>query len=215
MSGIVVFGAGGRAGRRLVAEARRRGHEVTAVVRNPAEHAGLAADAAPVVAGDATDPAEVAAAAAGRDVVVSAAAVYGQGTDPDGFFTASSRALLAAARRPGVRRLVVVGLSALLRDGSGTPLLDSAGIPAEFRPFCLAHGAGLEILRAEGADVDWLYASPAGDFDHDGDRTGRYRVAETGDMASRISYQDFAVALLDEIEKPLHHRVHVGFTGAP
>ncbi|MEO3752960.1 NAD(P)H-binding protein [Streptomyces sp. B6B3] len=212
MSGIVVFGAGGRAGRRLVAEGRRRGHEVTAVVRDPAGHPGLAADGVRVVAGDATDPAGVAAAADGRDVIVSAAAVYGAGTDPDAFFTASSRALLAAARRPGVRRLVVVGLSALLADGAGTPLLDSAGIPAEARPFCLAHGAGLELLRAEGADVDWLYASPAGDFDHDGERTGRYRVAEAGDLASRISYQDFAVALLDEIETPRHHRTHLALT---
>ncbi|GAB3568412.1 hypothetical protein GCM10027445_18440 [Amycolatopsis endophytica] len=94
MSAIVVFGAGGRAGRQAVAEAARRGHEVTAAVRDPSRHA--APDGVRSVAGDVTDPASAAALAKGRDAVVSAAAVYGAGTDPHAFFTASSRALTDA-----------------------------------------------------------------------------------------------------------------------
>jgi putative NADH-flavin reductase len=85
--------------------------------------------------------------------------------------------------------------------------------PAEFRSFCLAHDAGLEVLRTGGGEVDWLYASPAGDFDHGGGRTGAYRVARHGDAADRLSYADFAVALLDEIETPTHHRIHLTVAG--
>ncbi|TDC12902.1 NAD-dependent epimerase/dehydratase family protein [Streptomyces sp. 8K308] len=213
MTELVVFGAGGRAGRRAVAEARRRGFGVTAVVRDPARHPGLAADGVRVVAGDVTDAARVAELATGHEAVVSAAAEYGPGTDPDAFFADSTRALLAAARASGVRRLLVVGLGALLPDAAGRPLLDSPAIPPEALPFCRAHGAGLEILRTEGADVDWLYLSPSGLFDEDGERSGRYRVAAHGDPADRISYQDLAVALLDEIAEPRHRGIHLAVTG--
>jgi uncharacterized protein len=203
MSKIVVFGAGGRAGRQVVAEAGRRGHEVTAVVRDPARYADLE-----TVAGDVTDAGQVAALAKGHDAVISAAAVYGEGTDPDAFFVDSARALVGA----GVDRLIVVGLSALLSDESGTLLMDAPGFPAEFRSFCMAHRAGLDVLREEGTDLDWLYVSPTGDFDHDGSRSGRYRIADRGDITDRISYADFAIALLDEVDNPKHHRRHLAVT---
>ncbi len=202
MSKIVIFGAGGRAGRQAVAEARRRGHDVTAVVRDPSRYADLGA-----VAGDVTNAADVAALAAGHDSVITAAAVYGAGTDPDAFFTGSARALIRGLREAGVARLVTVGLSALLTGADGVPLLDA--IPAEFRPFCEAHAAGLAVLAADGGALDWVYVSPSGDFDHEGARTGRYEIRDHGDLSVRISYPDFAVALLDEIENPQHHRVHL------
>ena len=63
------------------------------------------------------------------------------------------------------------------------------------------------MLRS--SDLDWTYVAPAGDFDHDGTRSGRYRLADHGDRASRITYADFAIALLDEIEAPRHHRAAV------
>ncbi|MFR9727425.1 NAD(P)-dependent oxidoreductase [Streptomyces sp. MS19] len=216
MSGIVVLGAGGRAGRRVVAEACARGHEVTAVVRDTAAHADAFAGQegrVRLVAGDAADASRVAELAAGQDVVVGAAAAYGPGTDPEAFFTGSSRALLAAARDGGVRRLLVVGLATLLTDAAGTPLLEATRLPAEFLPFVHGHRAGLDVLRREGAGVDWLYASPAGDFDHTGGRTGRYGTAAHGDPGDRVSYQDFAVALLDEAEEPQHRRTHLAVTG--
>ncbi|GAB3375156.1 NAD(P)-dependent oxidoreductase [Amycolatopsis echigonensis] len=203
MSKIVIFGAGGRAGRQAVAEARRRGHDVTAVVRDPERYRDLA----DVVAGDVTNAVDVAALAAGHDAAVNAAAVYGEGTDPDAFFTGAARALVTGLRQAGVDRLVAVGLSALLPAADGTPVLDA--IPAEFRPFCLAHAAGLEVLRTEGTGLDWVYVSPVGDFDHDGERTGRYEIGEHGDLSVTISYADFAVALLDEVENPRHVRVHL------
>jgi len=207
MADIVVFGAGGRAGRATVAEARRRGHQVTAVVREPGKYAGLAGDGVRVVPGDVTDADSVARAAEGNDAAVSA--VYDAAADHRAFFTGAARALLAGLPGAGVGRLLVVGLASLLPNESGVALLDTPGYPQEYRSFYLAHAAGADVLRTATAAPDWLIVSPAGDFDHDGVRTGRYRTA-AADAASRISYADFAVALLDEIDTPKHHRTHLG-----
>ncbi|MFE9664186.1 NAD(P)H-binding protein [Streptomyces sp. NPDC005955] len=197
---IVVFGAGGRAGRRAVAEAQRRGHQVTAVVRDPAGHGD--ASGARVVAGDVTDTASVERVAAGHDAAVSAAVDLS--VPPHEFFTASAGALTTGLTRAGVHRLVVVGLAAVLPGASGAPLMDEPGYPNEYRAFYLGHAAGVATLRA--GDLDWAYVAPAGDFDHEGTGTGRYRIAEHGDPDSRITYADLAIALLDEIEAPRHHR---------
>lgn len=222
MARIVVFGAGGRAGRRAVTEARGRGHHVTAVVRDPARHPDLT-DSAPeegldVRAGDLTDASAVAALVAGQDAVIAAAAVYGDGTDPRAMFVDSAHALLGGLGRAGVGRLVVVGLSALLPDAAGVRLMDAPEFPAEFREFCLGHQAGFEVLRGygrgSGPGVDWLYLSPAGDFDHSGPRKGGYTVAAHYDSAATLSYDDFAIALLDEIDTPRHHGVHLAVTDA-
>ncbi|MBO8191460.1 NAD(P)H-binding protein [Streptomyces oryzae] len=200
---IVIFGAGGRAGRRAVAEAHRRGHQVTAVVRDPAGHPELTD--ARVVAGDVTDAASVERVAAGHDAAISAAVDLS--VPPHQFFTASSEALTGGLAKAGLHRLVVAGLASVMPGASGAPLMDEPGFPNEFRSFSLGHAAGLEVLRT--SDLDWVYVAPAGDFDHDGPRTGRYRRAEHGDWASRITYPDFAVALLDEATEPHHHRATV------
>ncbi|MFI1972770.1 NAD(P)-dependent oxidoreductase [Streptomyces cinnamoneus] len=213
MSKVVVFGAGGRAGRQAVAEARRRGHHVTAVVRDSAKYADLAAEGVDVVEGDITDAAAVASLVTGHDAVIAAAAAYGPGIDSRAFFVGAAQALTGGLTAAGVRRLVVVGLSSLLPDGSGTALMDGPGFPAEFRPFCLAHGEGLAVLQSGAAGLDWLYASPAGDFDHSGTRTGTYGIGDHGDGLNRISYADFAIALLDEIDAPQHHHTHLAVTG--
>jgi uncharacterized protein len=205
---VVVFGAGGRAGRRTVLEAARRGHAVTAVVRDPARHEDLAD--VRLVRGDVTDAASVAEAADGHDVAVAAAADLS--ADPAAFFTSSSRALAAGLAKAAVPRLVVVGLASVLPGASGVPLMDEPGYPNEYRAFYLGHAAGLAELR--GSDLDWVYAAPAGDFDHTGTPTGRYRVAEHGDPASRITYADFASALLDEVEAPRHHRAAISIREA-
>ncbi|MGH3680721.1 MAG: NAD(P)-dependent oxidoreductase [Natronosporangium sp.] len=212
MSRIAIFGAGGRAGRQAVAEARRRGHEVTAVVRNPSRYRGWTDGGVRIVAGDVTSVADVAASSAGHDAVINAAAVYGAGTDPHAFFTNAAKALVEGLRQAGVDRLIAVGLSVLLPGPDGIRVLDSAGFPAEFRPFCLAHAAGLELLRVEGGTLDWVYVSPAGDFDHEGERTGHYDIRDHGDTAARISYADFALTLLDETETRRHHRHHLAVT---
>ena len=220
---VVVFGAAGRAGRAAVAEARRRGFRVAAVVRDPARYQGPGGNGVDLLAGDVTDPASVAALATGHDAAIHAAAVYGEGTDPDAFFTAAAHALVDGLGEAGVRRLVAIGLSTLVPGADGIRPVDAAAFPAQYRPFSLAHAAGLEVLRthAETGDgagaptLDWVSLAPAGDFDHEhGDaRSGRYSFRPHGDPSARISYADFAIALLDEIDPSAdvtpHHRVQV------
>ncbi|MFD2767272.1 NAD(P)-dependent oxidoreductase [Micromonospora eburnea] len=208
MSRIIVFGAGGRAGRAAVREARDRGHEVTAVLRDPARHPDLTGDGRVTAAiGDVTDADRVAELAAGHDAAVHAAADLS--VPADVFFPAAARALLGGLGRAGVDRLLVVGLASVLPTADGVPLLDTPGYPQEYRAFALGHGAGTEVLRRAGTAVDWLVLSPAGDFDHGGTPTGRYRFAPA-EAASRITYADLAVALLDEVEAPRHRQVHLG-----
>ncbi|GIH10786.1 hypothetical protein Rhe02_88530 [Rhizocola hellebori] len=205
MTNIVIFGAGGRAGRAAIREAHRRGHRVTAVVRDPARHSDLAAT---VVTGDVTDAQSVAQVAAGHDAAINAAVDLAAA--PEAFFPTASRALTGGLSLAGVRRLVVVGLASVLPTADGALLMDVPGYPQEYRSFYLGHAALRDGL-SEG-ELDWVVLSPAGDFDHDGAPIGRYRWA-AADAASRITYADFATAVLDEIETPKHHGVHLGAEG--
>ncbi|GAA3116320.1 NAD(P)-dependent oxidoreductase [Nonomuraea salmonea] len=198
-----MFGAGGRAGRAAVGEALRRGHEVMAVVRDPATVVA-GADMAP---GDVTDPGAIAHLTTGHDAVIMTA----YATPPETFFPAAAKALIDGLSRSGVPRLIVVGLAATLRTAGGTRLMDAPGFPPEYRPLCLGHAAMATGLRASA--LDWLIVSPAGDFDPTAPRTGRYSIT-AADPAGRISYTDLAVALLDEIDTPHHHRTHIGVEAA-
>jgi putative NADH-flavin reductase len=211
MGKLVVFGAGGRAGRTAVAEAHRRGHQVTAVVRDPGRHSGLAGDGVHLMAGDVTDVDSVARVAAGHDAAISA--VYDAAARDGDFSTGAARALLDGLTRAQVTRLLVVGLAPTLPTEHGVALMDTPGYPQEYRSFYLAHAAGTQVLRTATTGMDWLVVSPAGDFEHGGARSGRYRAA-MADAASRISYADLAVALIDEIDSPAHHRTHLGVEAA-
>lgn len=134
MSRIIVFGAGGRAGGAALAQARRRGHQVTAVVRDPGKYPGLAADGVAVDAGD---------------------------------------------------------------------------FPAEWRAFALAHDAGTEVFRTSPPDLDWVVVTPPMRLDESAPN-GRYRVGGALLPGSdHLSYADLAVALLDEVETPKHHREQI------
>jgi putative NADH-flavin reductase len=200
---IAIFGAGGSIGRRIVSEALRRGHTITTVVRDRSRAEGVDARLA-VREGDVLDPAAVAAAVAGHDAVISAVGPGpGPGTDPR-MLVAAARSLVAGLPRAGVRRLVVVNGAGSLEVAPGKQLLDEPDFPLASRPFALAHRDALEVYRA--ADLDWTCLSPANIIEP-GTRTGRYRTGadtvitdERGE--SRISTEDFAVALLDELEEP-------------
>ncbi|WBB81220.1 NAD(P)H-binding protein [Micromonospora sp. WMMD882] len=210
MSRIVVFGAGGRAGRRAVAEATSRGHRVTAVVRDTARHADLAGGLVTVVAGDVTDSAGVAAVAAGHDAAVQAA--YQPDLPAAEFFPRAARALVDGLTRTGVGRLVVVGIGANLEVAPGVPVHDTPAFPPQGRDFSLGHVAEFEVLRDADGAVDWVVlAPPPVVLDHEAERTGRYRtggrrVLPSTDGDPAFSYADLAVALIDEIERPRHHR---------
>ncbi|MYW42077.1 NAD(P)H-binding protein [Streptomyces sp. SID161] len=220
MSDIVVFGAGGRAGRAVTAEARGRGYGVTAVVRDPARYPDLRADGVTVVPGDVTDRGSVGAVAAGHAGAVHAVSPYSgpeQGFDAldPAFFVKAADALLDGLAEAGVGRLVAVGLGANLLGADGRPVMDDPlAFPPEIRPFALAHTAGLHRLRERGEGrVDWVMLTPAGHLEHGGDRTGRYHVGGErlpgGDREPWLSYADLAVALVDEIERPVRHRTRV------
>ncbi|OEJ28692.1 hypothetical protein AS594_33715 [Streptomyces agglomeratus] len=192
-SRIIIFGAGGRVGRAAVAEARRRGHEVTTTGR---------AD------GNVTDPAAVARLAAGHEAAI--VAVYDAGTRPGEFFPAVARALAEGLPAAGVKRLVSVGLASVLPTASGDLLMDTPGYPQEWREFYVGHGAGTEALRTAAPQaLDWVVLSPAGDFDHEGESSGRYALTLAA-TDSRITPADFARALLDEVEVPTLHQTHAG-----
>ncbi|WP_018546273.1 NAD(P)-dependent oxidoreductase [Streptomyces sp. LaPpAH-108] len=208
MSGVIVFGAGGRIGRAAVDEALRRGYDVTAVVRNPDRHGDLRVAGARLRGGDVTDPGSVAHLAAGHDAAIHAA--YDAGSPPDVFFPAAARALVKGLAQAGVGRLVAVGLSALLETPDGTRLLDTPVFPAHHRSFALAHAAGAAVLHdTSAAPPDWLIVSPAGDFAPDSPRSGGYRLS-LADPTTSLTPEDFALALLDEIDTPSRHRVQIG-----
>jgi putative NADH-flavin reductase len=207
VSSIVVFGAGGRAGRRVVAEALARGHRVTPVVRDPGRHPDLPA----AVAGDVTDPDSVTGVATGHDAAVNAAARLD--VPAAEFFPAAARALLDGLPRAGVDRLVAIGIGTVLQTPPGVAVHDSPGFPADGRAFSLGHAAGLAVLRETGAGLDWVVLAPPPEvLDEHADRTGRYRTGGDGLLAdgpAGFSYADLAVAVLDEVERPAHHRALV------
>lgn len=197
MSKILVIGARGRAGAAAVAEARERGHDVLGVARTA--EGGL-------IAGDVTDAGRIAGLAAGYDAVI--AGVYDGGSDPGEFFPAAARALVEGLEKAGVSRLVWVGLASILPTADGTLLMDSPGYPTEYRSFFLAHQAALDLFA--GSPLDWVSIAPAGDFNHaDPSRKGSYRVAPA-DAQDLISYADLAIALVDEVDHPEHHREAIG-----
>ncbi|TDW18682.1 NAD(P)-dependent oxidoreductase [Kribbella kalugense] len=197
MSKILIIGAHGRAGRAAVSEALTRGHEVIQVARTAGGE---------LVVGDVTDADRIAELASGQDAVV--AAVYDGGTDPAVFFPAAARALVDGLSKAGVNRLVWVGLASILPTADGTLLMDTEGYPSEYRSFFLAHQAALEVFAA--SSLDWVSIAPTGDFDHaDPARKGTYRVAPA-DAHEVISYADLAIALVDEVDHPAHHRAAIG-----
>jgi putative NADH-flavin reductase len=211
---IVLFGATGNVGRRVAQEARRRGHELVGVVRDPAA-VEAPAPGVTLVRGDATDSASVADLARNADAVVNAISPRPspRGLPPPSLATAA-RALLAGLRQAGVKRLVVVGGAGSLEVGPGQALMDQPGFPAAYKAEAGAQREVLQLLRAEAGDLDWTYLSPAPEI-HPGERTGKYRT--TGDRVltddqgkSTMTFEDYAVALLDELERPQHVRGRFG-----
>jgi hypothetical protein len=211
---IALFGASGMIGQRIVAEALKRGHEITAVVRDPAKYSAPDPKVQ-VVQGDALDAASVAKAVVGQDVVISSVGpAHGSG-DLD-IYTKSPQSLTDGLRRAGVKRLLIVGGAGSLEVAPGVRLFDTPGFPEEWRPLAKAHGAGLDAYRTV-TDLDWTYISPAAMITP-GERTGSYRQdfdSLLTDAAgnSAISCEDYAVALLDMIEKSqfIRQRVTVAY----
>jgi putative NADH-flavin reductase len=152
----------------------------------------------------------VADLAAGHDAAVNAAARLD--VPAEQFFPAAARALADGLIRAGVARLLVIGVGTALETAPGVAVHDAPDFPAEYRAFSLGHAAQIEVLRAADARLDWaVLVPPPTVLDDESARTGRYRTGGTRVLPAPagpapFSYADLAVALVDEIENPKHHR---------
>ncbi|MGC4007848.1 MAG: NAD(P)H-binding protein [Pseudomonas sp.] len=211
---IVVYGGSGNIGSRIVNEAMNRGHSVTIVDRNPKPIEGPHAHHVKLVTGDALDPKDVAKNAAGQDVVISSVIVRPTPTPDFSLRVAQAMVEGVRAAAPQKPRLMVVGGASSLYDANGKRLVDSfpGEVPNEVGGAVLA----LDWLRTVN-DVSWTFFSPPRNISP-GTRTGKFRLGTDQvvvDAAgqSAISMEDYAVAMLDEIEKPqfINKRFTVGY----
>lgn len=193
---IALIGASGQAGSRVLQELSDRGHSVTAIARDPSRIAALPGVTAK--AGDAYDADGLAVLLAGHDAAISS--VHFVASDP--------RKLLDAVKRSGVSRYLVVGGAGSLEVAPGVLLVNTPEFPEAYREEALAGAAFLDLLRQE-PELDWIFLSPSALF-VPGERTGKFRIGKdqllANDRGSSISFEDYAIAMADEIERPVHSR---------
>lgn len=199
---VVLIGASGNAGSRILNELQNRQHEVTAVVRHPEKLPSQVKS----IRDDLSDVDRIAEVIRGCKAVVSG---YKPPDDDTDQIISVTKRLIEAIRNGGDPRLVVVGGAASLEVAPGITALASGQLPPEWVPIATSHGRALEVLR--NSDINWTYFSPAPFFEA-GERTGKFRLGtnqlmtdESGNWA-RISFEDYAVALVDELEHPAHER---------
>jgi hypothetical protein len=194
---VALIGATGNVGSRILAELLSRGHAVTAIARHPEK-----VPAKPGVTakhGDVFDKPALTALLAGHEAVISA--VRFSGSDP--------RVLVDAVKASGVKRYLVVGGAGSLEVAPGQKLIDTPNFPEAYKPEASKGGAFLQMLRGEN-DLDWTFLSPSALIGA-GTRTGKFRLGgdrllKDDEGKSSISYEDYAVAMVDELEKPKHSR---------
>ena len=199
---VVLYGATGKSGSRILTELLSRGHNVTAVARNPV---GLP-QGVKAVKDDLSDVNKIAAIISGVDAVVSAYAPPPDDTDQ--LLGVTERQIEAVRKVDKNTRLIVVGGAGSLEVAPGVTILQSGHLPAEWVPIATSHEKALRLL--EKSDINWTYFSPAGFFEP-GERTGKFRLGTNQLIAdaqgnSRISMEDYAIALVDELEKPANQR---------
>jgi len=194
---IAVIGASGNAGSRISSELARRGHSVTAIARHPEKIAAQAN--VTLTKGDVMDQAGLARLLAGHDAAISS--VHFLASDP--------AKLIGAAKESKVGRYLVVGGAGSLEVAPGVRLVTTPGFPVAYKAEAEKGAAFLDLLRAE-TELNWTFLSPSALFTA-GERTGKFRLGNdqlltAADGKSSISFEDFAVALADEIERPAHIR---------
>ena len=210
---IAIFGAGGRIGSRVVIEALNRGHNVTAVVRHP-ENYILIHDHLSVAKGDLFDDRKVESAAFDHDAAVSA--YSNTNGAPPSTIAEVVPPLIKGLKQAHVKRLIIVGVAGSLKVASGGDLVDTPDFPQAYKAIALAHRDAFKLYQKE-TGLDWTYISPAAVIEP-GQRTGKFRVG-TDELIvdaqgrSFITMEDYAVAVVDEIENPLHlkARMTVGY----
>ena len=212
MKDIILIGASGFVGSAILEEALNRGHKVTALVRNP-EKIQVKNENLTVLAVDATDVEALSKVVAGKDAVISA---YNPGWGNPRLYEEileNYPKIIEGVKKAGVQRLLVVGGAGVLYVQPGMRLMDSGTLPAELMPAVRGEGElFLNVLSKEN-DIDWVYFAPPANLGNMGKgiRTGKYRlgtdtllVDEKGD--SFISVEDYAVAMIDELEQEAYHK---------
>ena len=209
MANVLLIGATGFVGSAVLNELVSRGNKVTTVVRNIEKLAK--SDLVNAVKEDVANVDAIAKLAEGKDAIISA---YNPGwTNPDiaTLITENYPKILEAAKKSGVERLLIVGGAGTLSCAPGLRVVDSGAIPEEImggvRPLGDFY---LNTLMNEN-DIDWVFFSPAGVFDQEGKKTGNYRLGKDdlivdAEGNSHISVQDYADAMVNELEKPAHHK---------
>lgn len=197
MSSIAILGGTGNVGQRIAVEALARGHLVTVVARKPS--AAIPFGAQFVAADVAADAAGLGEKLKGFDVLVSTTK----------FASVKSADVLAVARAAGIRRVLVVGGAGSLEIQPGLRLVDTPEFPEAYKSEAVPGAQFLDDLRKVD-DLDWTFFTPAAHF-VPGQRTGKFRLGGDAFFVdahgnSVISYEDYAIAALDEIEKPAHLR---------
>ncbi len=204
-----LIGASGFIGSVILKELLARGHEVTAIVRN----AGKITAQSPnlrIVEQDAGDQKALAAVLKGHDAVISS---YNPGWSNPNIVEDTKRvnpAILEAVKEAAIPRFQVVGGAGTLFCAPGVRVLDAGVIPEDLLPAIRAFGEFFLNTLAKENNVDWIFFSPAGTIEP-GERTGKYRLGHDdlivdADGKSRISVEDYAKAMVDELEKPIHHK---------
>ncbi len=216
MKNVTLIGASGFVGTAILNELLARGHRVTAVVRNPGK-IGIKSPSLTVVQADVTDTSALVAACKGRDAVISA---YNPGWTNPNIYEETLRnypLILEAVRQSGVRRLLCVGGAGTLFCAPGLRVVDSGVIPDAIMGGVRSLGEFYLNTLMNEKEIDWIFFSPAGTLEP-GKRTGKFRlgkdnliVDENGN--SHISVEDYAVAMVDELENPKHHyeRFTIGY----
>lgn len=209
MANVLLIGATGFVGSAVLNELVSRGHKVTALARNVEKVAK--SELVDVVKEDVANVDAIAKLAEGKDAIISA---YNPGwTNPDiaTLISENYPKILSAAKKSGVERLLIVGGAGTLFYAPGLRVVDSGAIPEEImggvRPLGDFY---LNTLMNEN-DIDWIFFSPAGVFDQQGKKTGNYRLGKDdlivdAEGNSHISVQDYADAMVNELEKPAHHK---------
>lgn len=214
---IAIIGASGNIGSRITQEALSRGHDVTAIVRNP-EKVTEESVSLTVKEGDVQRVAEMAGLLKGHDAVVVS---YSPGWEPDTDFSQHvevAQKVLQATKEAGIKRILNVGgAGSLYADAEqGIQLVDTEEFPEAWRGGAAAQRDSLKVYQEE-QELDWTFLSPAIIIEP-GERTGKFRYNTESPVfdergESRISRQDFAVAVLNELEEPnyIRQRFTVGY----
>lgn len=209
MKNILLIGASGFVGTALLNELLSRGHKVTAVVRNPDKIKTVSANLT-IIKADVSSPETVAGLCKGFDEVISS---YNPGWSNPAIYDETLKvypAILEGAKLAGVKRLLCVGGAGTLFCAPGLRVMDAGVIPDFIMPGVKALAEFYLDILAKEKNIDWVFFSPAGNI-APGERTGKFRLGKDdlivdSEGQSKISVEDYAVAMIDELETPKHHQ---------